>query len=336
MPFQSVIAGLAVSLLVFAYACSDNGGAEGSVSATPGGTAALGESALHMARMDASRQATVDPLEVRVTSLRHAGWDSCLGFTTSPSQACRELFVGGYIARFQAGGREWRYHIGGGEWIGPVDPARGTVNDGSPVPPAVQADLNSVLAQFARAELQQLRSKDTGGQVTAVITAIAPVAMSSSCPGFLFDAGNPICAETRAPGAVVLIAASDGKFYRYHVAQSGILATDFERGKVTVQPDPADLSLQERMRADLASRLHQPPEKVSMVAFRYVTWPDGCLDLHLPGRVCTQALVPGFYAEVADESGKVYRYHGANRNFVNATLEPGAILAPPPPAATTR
>jgi hypothetical protein len=50
--------------------------------------------------------------------------------------------------------------------------------------------------------------------------------------------------------------------------------------------------------------------------------------------MCTQALVPGFYAEVADKDGKVYRYHASRTGFVNATLEPGAVLGPPPPAAT--
>ncbi|MBA4179964.1 MAG: hypothetical protein C0506_05180 [Anaerolinea sp.] len=320
------------TLAMTVLACNAVDDRDGTVSATPGGRAKLGESALHLARLDASRQAKVEPLEVRIKSLRHAGWDSCLGFTTSATQVCRELFVGGYIARFDAGGREWRYHIAGSEWVGPVDPAKGTVNDGSPVPPEIQADLNSALAQYVRAELTQLRSRDTGGPVTAVITAIAPVGMSGSCLGFALDS-NPVCTADLVPGAVVLLAASNGKTYRYHVAQSGVVATDFERGKAIVEPDPADVSLQDRMRADLAGRVKQPLASISMVAFRHVVWSDGCLGIQLPGRMCTQALVPGFYAEVADEKGEVYRYHGANGQFVNATLERGAILGPPPPAA---
>lgn len=331
MPLRFAILLATTLTAITAFACTGKDDKDGTVSATPGGSAKLGESTLHLTRMDASRQAKVAPLDVRVVSLRHAGWDSCLGFTTSPKQACMELFVGGYIARFHTGGKEWRYHIGGNQWVGPVDPAKGTVNDGSPVPPEIRADLNSVLAQYVRAELTQLRGKDTAGQVTAVVTAIAPVGMSSSCLGFALDS-NPVCTADLVLGAVVLLEASNGKTYRYHVAQGGVLATDFEKGKVIVQPDPADLSLQERMRADLASRLKQAPGRISMVAFRHVTWPDGCLGIQLPGRMCTQALVPGFYAEVADEAGNIYRYHGANGQFVNATLEAGANLGPPPPA----
>lgn len=333
MPLRFAILFATTLLAMAAFACTGTDDKDGTVSATPGGTAKLGESTLHLTRLDASRQANVAPLEVRITSLRHAGWDSCLGFTTSPKQACMELFVGGYIARFQAGGKEWRYHIGGSQWVGPVDPAKGTVNDGSPVPPEIQADLNSALARYVRAELEQLRSRETGIVVTAVITAIAPVGMSGSCLGFEPEPPQ-VCTMNRAPGAgaVVLLAASNGKAYRYHVAQSGVLATDFEKGRIVVEPDPADLSLQERIRTDLANRLKQPLVKVSMVSFRHVTWPDGCLGIQLTGRMCTQALVPGFYAEVADEAGKIYRYHGANGQFVNATLEAGATLGPPPPA----
>lgn len=318
-----------LSLVVIA--CDDKGDPGGSVSATPGGTAKLGESALHAVRMDASRQAKVDPLAVQLTSLRHAGWDSCLGYASSPAQVCRQLFVGGYIARFNAGGKEWRYHVGGSDWVGPVDPAKGKVDDGSPAPPEIRTDFNSVLAAYVRAELEQLRGKETGGAVAAVVTAIAPAGMSSSCLGFERDPGQA-CTADLAPGAIVFLAASNGKTYRYHVAQTGVIGTDFEKGKVALEPNAEDLALQERIRQDLATRLNQPIAKISTVAFRHVTWPDGCLGIQLPGRMCTQALVPGFYAEAADRDNKLYRYHGANGQFVNATLEPSAILGPPPPA----
>jgi hypothetical protein len=90
-------------------------------------------------------------------------------------------------------------------------------------------------------------------------------------------------------------------------------------------------TLQLAMREDLAKRLGVPLPQVSILDYREVTWPDGCLGLRKPGGVCTQALVPGFLAVLGDSSGREYEYLGAGTSFVAASLEPGAVVTGPLP-----
>jgi hypothetical protein len=44
----------------------------------------------------------------------------------------------------------------------------------------------------------------------------------------------------------------------------------------------------------LSETLSLPPEQITLISTEAVTWPDGCLGVHRPGVMCTQALVPGF------------------------------------------
>jgi hypothetical protein len=89
--------------------------------------------------------------------------------------------------------------------------------------------------------------------------------------------------------------------------------------------------LQLAMREDLAKRLGKPLTQVSILNYRDVTWPDGCIGVRKPGGVCTQALVPGFLAVLSDGGGREYEYHGAGASFVAASLEPGAVVTAPLP-----
>lgn len=308
-------------------ASGDNGSGDDAVSATPAPPRVTDESPLHLARLDAAsaRRFNVDPLTVDLASLQHAGWDSCLGAGT-PGQACRELFVAGYIATFRVGDKEARYHIGMGRYVGPVDPVKGTVSDGSLVPPEMQTDFNAVLALYARHELA-LRLKQT---VSFYPTeAIVPVTFPNACLGW--ERPQAMCAEVVTPGAIVLLRAPGDKVYRYHVSARGVIATDFTPGQATVEPDADLVEIQKRMREDLANRTGASMGKVSLYSYREVTWPNGCLGVEQPGAVCTQALVDGFFATLSDGSGAKYRYHGAGDRFIAASFEQGAQLTDPLP-----
>lgn len=325
------IAGLALLLAGAVSACSDrepagHGGDE-PISATPAPPSVSDRSLLHEARLDAAsaRRLNVDPLKVELVSLRHAGWDGCLG-VASPGTPCREIFVAGYIAVFRAGDREVRYHIGLGRFIGPVDPAKATVSDGSPVPPEMQTDFNAVLALYARYDFTLRTKQSISSNVTQ---AILPVAFPDACLGW--ERPGAMCALVVTPGAIVLLRTPGDKTYRYHVSATGIIATDFTPGAASVEPTAALLGLQRRLREDVAARTGVAIEKVSLYSFREVTWPNGCLGVELPGAVCTQALVDGFLATLSDGTGAEYRYHGAGDHFIAASFEQGARLADPLP-----
>ncbi len=323
---------VAVALAAFAAAgCSQKSTAsppDSPVSATPGSPAVSDDSLLHQARLDASgsRRLNVEPLQVELVSLRQAGWDGCLG-AASPGQACNEIFVAGYIAVFSGGGREARYHFGMGRFVGPVDPGKQTVSDGSPVPPQMRTDFNALLALYARHELA-LRLKVDVSQIATA--AIVPVTFPNGCLGWPRP-GAGLCTSVVAPGAIVLFDAPGGKSYRYHVSDHGIIATDFAPGRAMLDPDPKLVDVQDRMREDLARRTGVAAAKVSVRSYRQATWPDGCMGVSRPGAVCTQALVPGFLATLTDSSGREYQYHGSGQQFIAADFEQGATITPPLP-----
>ncbi len=285
----------------------------GPVSATPSPPTLPAESALHAARLDLAERLRLDPLDVHLRRLQHAGWDGCLG-VKEEGQACTMIFIGGFIAWFEAGGEEYRYHVGGSRFVA-ASFAKGTVEDGSPVPPDLRADFGAILADYAAWDL----SLRTGTPRSEVVTAlIAPVTFPNLCLGF--ERPDTACAEMPAPGFIIELEAA-GKAYRYHVSEFGFVATDFEQGRRTVELPRDVASVQQAMRADLASRLGVGPDQVSVYSFRVVTWRDGCLGVHRPGEACTQALVDGFLAELAAPGGRLYRYHGAGDRVVAATFE---------------
>ena len=72
-------------------------------------------------------------------------------------------------------------------------------------------------------------------------------------------------------------------------------------------------SLIAQARQDLAERLNIGPDEVYLVEARDVVWRNGSLGCPQPGRLYTQALVPGLCIRLGAEE-KIYHYHsGGNR-----------------------
>lgn len=314
---------LAMSLLAACSARADRSGQNEPVSATPAPPSAPGESPLHAARLDLAQRLNVSPLDVHLTRLQHAGWDGCLGVKVE-GRACTMLFIGGLIAWFDVGGKEYRYHIGGAQFVA-ASFADGTLEDGAPVPPEIRADLGAVLGDYARWDLALRLNVSEDSVVTM---AIAPVVFPSLCLGF--ERPDIVCAEMLAPGFIILLQAG-GKEYRYHVSEHGFIATDFERGQRTIDPPSDTVDVQRKMREDLALRLDVEVQRVGVYSFRLVTWRDGCLGVHYPGQACTTALVDGFLAELVAPDGRLFRYHGAGNSFRAASFDEqaGATLQQP-------
>lgn len=323
---------LAFAAVLFGACGSSGTGAQlpdGPVSATPGGDVRAGSSALHAARLDAAKQAGVEPLSVDLRELRYAGWDGCLG-VREPGRACAELFVGGYIARFDAAGQALRYHLADDRFVGPVDPAK--ADDGSPVPAELQTDFGAVLAAYVREE-HALRAKVPATEVA--VNSIESRVFFDTCLEVNLP-GQARCPEARIPGYMIILAVPGDTFAYYNAAPThGVRFVDRALGIVTGQPSMNIHEVQIAMREDLAKRLNVPVAQISVVSFREVTWPDGCLGLGRPGQACTQALVPGFLAELSDPTGKVHRYHGAGNEFVPAALDPSVTPGQPLPATAT-
>lgn len=303
-----LIALLLAGVAFAAFACGSDDDASQSVSATPvrGAEDGANDSALGQARLDAARQLKIDALKVNLKSLKEAGWDGCMG-VKEPGKACTAIFGSGIIAIFEGNGKELRYHLGGTKWIGPVDPAK--ADDGSPVPPELAIDFRDVLSRYAR--------HDWSLRTRANPTSI------------LIEEVLPATADPNAPDAYIHLSIGEkGATQWYRVGFQGIEQVSPPAALPASATEAA--TIEQEIRQDMAKRGNGTVADVSMLSYREVTWPDGCLGILKPAQMCSQALVDGFMVKVG-AGGKAYRYHGANGQFTNASLEPDATLANPLP-----
>jgi hypothetical protein len=65
--------------------------------------------------------------------------------------------------------------------------------------------------------------------------------------------------------------------------------------------------------ADAAQRSGTPVQQLQVRRAQSVTWSDGSMGCPQPGRMYTQALIPGWLIEVAAPGGGVLRYHASQR-----------------------
>lgn len=77
--------------------------------------------------------------------------------------------------------------------------------------------------------------------------------------------------------------------------------------------------------ADLAERQGVAADAVSVVGFTSVTWRDGSLGCPVPGRMYTQALVPGEQLVLKVGSG-LYSYHAAKGKAFSYCANPQAPI----------
>jgi hypothetical protein len=79
------------------------------------------------------------------------------------------------------------------------------------------------------------------------------------------------------------------------------------------------------VRADAARRIGRPEANLAVLMVESVTWPDGALGCPEPGRLYTQALVPGWRVRIGAAGLAPLQYHLSAR---------GAWLHCPPERAT--
>jgi hypothetical protein len=288
----------------------------------PGTMPDVADSPLHRARLDAARRLGIDVLKVHLVELRAAGFNGCLG-VVKPGQACTEQFIEGYIAIFEAGGERLRYHFGGSQYVGPVDPAE--ASDGIPTLLPVRIDVGAILAAYARHEAAIRLAIDVRD---AAITLIEPASFGNRCLGF--GPTGEACAE-KGPltGGWFVRIGADGRTIAYSLIPSMVRYHDPALGETFHQPSQRVVDLQDAMRSDLASRLGIDVAEVSVTSYRTGTWNDGCLGIRRPDALCTMALVDGFLAILA-AGDTAYRYHGdAQGRFFAASFEAGAFLDDP-------
>ena len=277
-------------------------------SLVPVHTAPSAAATLSAARLDVADATGFSPAAVALLDVRPTTWDGCLG-VKSPGRACAALAVSGLIARFEVDGRTYRYHLASDRYLGPID--RALADDGATTSAPLTSDAEAVLAYYARSDLARRNGADVW---SVTVETVAPAA---------------------APIAAVITLRLDGHAYLYDLTAHGSTALSVAPDTNPTVSTGTVTALEQKMRADLGSRLHIAPGSVSILSYIAVRWSDACLGIEQPGQVCAQAVTPGFEATLLATSGngqteKLYTYRGANNRFVAADFLPASKLSPAP------
>src|SRR5262245_35539173 len=80
----------------------------------------------------------------------------------------------------------------------------------------------------------------------------------------------------------------------------------------TIAQTEAPAALLDKIRAELASEQGVGAADVKVIKAESVNWPNGALGCPKPGRMYTQAIVPGYRIEL-EAGGKRFTYHAAAR-----------------------
>ncbi len=77
----------------------------------------------------------------------------------------------------------------------------------------------------------------------------------------------------------------------------------------------------ERARAEAAREFSVAPESLVVLSAEAVAWPDGSLGCPQPGRMYTQALVPGYRVRLQGPSGPLDYHAGARGSLFRCPPE---------------
>ena len=141
-----------------------------------------------------------------------------------------------------------------------------------------------------------------------VLLALAPLGCISSPGGDdpTTEAGPPLDDEQRA-----------AEIERRSSARAGTKPTTPERApQATEEGVTGEVpeELLNAMQRDLVTRLSAGNANISVVVAEAVTWNDGSLGCPEPGRIYTQAIVPG-YRVVLELAGQRYSYHADSAGY---------------------
>jgi hypothetical protein len=83
-------------------------------------------------------------------------------------------------------------------------------------------------------------------------------------------------------------------------------------GNAMAQTVEAPVELLDKIRAELASEQGVAAAEVKVISAQSVNWPNGALGCPKPGRMYTQAIVPGYRIEL-EAGGKRFTYNASTR-----------------------
>ena len=93
-------------------------------------------------------------------------------------------------------------------------------------------------------------------------------------------------------------------------------------------------------RAMLVAQISVDPDTIALVSAEKMEWPDACLGVQLPGKMCAQVITPGYkivmsVAVVGNEADKQYEFHtnadgssvlSADQGLSSGDVKPGGMM----------
>lgn len=256
--------------------------------------------AVSAAQQALAKKLGISSTDITINSIEEVKWsDSCLGLG-GPAESCLQTITPGFKAAMTAGGKTYEAHTDQeGKQVRFVgdDPSKGA-------PQAAMENLPAVAA--ARSFL--------AGQVKTVANDIQLVSANEEMwPDSCLGVAKPeeMCLTVITPGYRVVFQ-SNGQLYEVHTDQDGSSvrmagapqALPEGGSKGSANQDAAVKAAKEM----LAQQIGVKADQIQVVEVEAVAWPNGCMGVQMPGRMCTQMIVPGFRV-VLEANGTQYEFH---------------------------
>lgn len=259
----------------------------------------------------------IAPGEINVRSIDDVDWpDSCLGLPKQ-DEVCAEMIVNGYKTVMEHGGKTYEAHTNhDGSQIRFVE-------DDSKSPGGFPSTSAEPVVKIVKAALaSQLGISET----ELVLVSAEDVDWPDSCLGV--QRPEESCLAAITPGYKVVFETDDIQ-YQVNTNADGSVYRILDRS-VEDQPQPSvadEAQVVDMVKQLLAQQLGVPAEKIILLEAEAVDWPNGCLGIETPGRMCVQVITPGFRI-LLEYDGKTYAFH---TDRAGGAIFPA--IAPIPPTA---
>jgi hypothetical protein len=293
-------------------------------SASSIGDASLPQSVSDAVLRAASQRTSLSTSELRIVKFEQLTTDGCLGLPR-PGEACTKIALQAWEATVEGGQQRLVYRADSNGSQVRLNEAASRINDAN-----VPQSIGNAVLQFASRQLgvssSQLR-----------IIKAQQQTWSDSCLGL--PRPTERCMGTPTPGWRVFVQSKQLVYvYRTDDTGSRIRAEDIDRQ----QPSDRNLpdSVAKGVLQDASRRLNLSTSRLRIVRTEQRDWPNGCLGLVEPGRLCTNAVISGWrvtvegggqtYVYRTDESGSLIKLEGAaDRGNSGAVQIPSSELPPP-------
>lgn len=278
-------------------------------------------------RQDLAPRLGVDIAEVQVTSNLPVLFSNlCLGFQSSPDQACAEALAEGAIILLDVDGEEYRYHV----------------SHHGIVAVSFEEGETTIDADEAQRDLQQKMLEDLAAQLGVDVDGLSVASFKNvtwpdGCMGVYYK--DALCSMALVEGFRAVLVDAEGNGYVYHGGNGEFIAVSFiDPDEIRIGEPVSEAEGEEApgegeepgrimeprqaMTEHLAGALGVDPADIVVATFEDVTWPDGCRGVYFKDAFCTLAMTDGWIATLqVTGSEATFLYHGDINSGFTAVWE---------------